>query len=418
MTVDKVIEYRKEQSRTHITKAVFPDTTNHHDTLFGGTGNDVLTGNSGNDSLYGGTGNDTLFGGTGADTLNGDAGNDSITGGTGSDRIILNDDFGIDNIDGSEDAGNADVDLLDASTMTTDITLDLSGADPESGTLTSGTNTAIFSNIEQVVTGSGDDTITGGTGTQNVITGAGDDTVTSTGTGADTIATGAGNDTITFSEGDSIDGGTGDDTFTYENLGEPTNGTITIVGGQGGETPDDGDPLTLEGDTLDLGFDADMSTLNITSTTVNADGNTSYAGTVTMDDGTLLAFSEIENIICFTPGTRIATPKGARDIASLKVGDLVVTRDHGLQPIRWIQQRTVPAMDRFAPIRIRPGVVTGQDRDLLVSPQHRMMFQGYRAELLFGESEVLVAAKHLVDGIHVTQDAGGTVTYILSLIHI
>ena len=37
MTVDKVIEYRKEQSRTHITKAVFPDTTNHHDTLFGGT---------------------------------------------------------------------------------------------------------------------------------------------------------------------------------------------------------------------------------------------------------------------------------------------------------------------------------------------------------------------------------------------
>ena len=131
-----------------------------------------------------------------------------------------------------------------------------------------------------------------------------------------------------------------------------------------------------------------------------------------MDDGTLLEFSEIENIICFTPGTRIATPMGARDIATLKVGDLVVTRDYGLQPIRWIQQRTVPAMDRFAPIRIKPGVVTGQERDLLVSHQHRMMFQGYRAELLFGESEVLVAAKHLVDGKLVTQDAGGDVTYI------
>lgn len=37
MTEDKIIEHRKEQSRTHITKAVFPDTTNHHDTLFGGT---------------------------------------------------------------------------------------------------------------------------------------------------------------------------------------------------------------------------------------------------------------------------------------------------------------------------------------------------------------------------------------------
>lgn len=41
-----------------------------------------------------------------------------------------------------------------------------------------------------------------------------------------------------------------------------------------------------------------------------------------------------------------------------------------------------------------------------------MLFQGYQAELLFGESEVLVAAKHLVDGKLVTQDTGGNVTYI------
>jgi len=41
-----------------------------------------------------------------------------------------------------------------------------------------------------------------------------------------------------------------------------------------------------------------------------------------------------------------------------------------------------------------------------------MLFQGYHAELLFGESEVLVAAKHLVDGQLVTRETGGTVTYI------
>ena len=87
-----------------------------------------------------------------------------------------------------------------------------------------------------------------------------------------------------------------------------------------------------------------------------------------MGDCTLLEVSEIENSICFTPGTRMATPMGARDIATLKVGDLVVTRDYGLQPIRWIQHRTRPAMDRFVPIRIKPSVVTGQARDLLVSP--------------------------------------------------
>ena len=332
-----------------------------------------------------------------------------IQGGSGDDTIVLNDTFGNNAITGGE-TGETIGDNIDGSGLTQDVTVTFTGS--EAGTITNGTDTATFSEIEQIETGAGNDTITGAAGDQDVITGAGDDTVTTTGTGADTISTGAGNDTITFSEADSIDGGTGDDTFTFEDLGEATNGTITIVGGSGGETPDDADPNTLEGDTLNLGFDADMSTLNITSTTVNADGNTSYDGTVQMDDGTVLEFSEIENIICFTPGTRIATPRGARDIATLQVGDLVVTRDHGLQPIRWIRSHTVPAMDRFAPIRIKPGVVTGQSKDLLVSPQHRMMFQGYRAELLFGEREVLVAAKHLVDGKLVTQETGGDVTYI------
>ena len=37
MTKDEIIEQRKPVSRTTISKAVFPQTTNHHDTLFGGT---------------------------------------------------------------------------------------------------------------------------------------------------------------------------------------------------------------------------------------------------------------------------------------------------------------------------------------------------------------------------------------------
>lgn len=96
----------------------------------------------------------------------------------------------------------------------------------------------------------------------------------------------------------------------------------------------------------------------------------------------------------------------------MRVGDLVVTRDHGLQPIRWIQSRTVAAEGRFAPVRIRPGAVVGLEKDLLVSPQHRMLFTGYRSELLFGEREVLMPATHLVDDKLVTRETGGTVTYI------
>lgn len=57
-------------------------------------------------------------------------------------------------------------------------------------------------------------------------------------------------------------------------------------------------------------------------------------------------------------------------------------------------------------------MLSGQERDLIVSPQHRVLFQGYRAELLFGESEVLVAAKHLIDGMDVTQDEAESVTYV------
>ncbi len=245
----------------------------------------------------------------------------------------------------------------------------------------------------------GDDILAGGTG-DDTLDGGDDDDIIDGGAGADTIYGGAGNDTVTFGRGDVAYGdtridGSGDDTFvlTTDPDGDPAN--IYIDGGANGTV----------GDTLQLGTGADLSTLIYSN-------EAKTSGTVQLDDGSLLTFDNIENIICFTPGTLIATPMGARDIATLQVGDLVMTRDHGLQPIRWIQSRTVSAQGRFAPVRIRPGVIIGQERDLIVSPQHRMLFQGYRAELLFGETEVLVPAKHLVDNLAVTRDEGHEVTYI------
>ncbi|MBB5723339.1 hypothetical protein FHS72_002979 [Loktanella ponticola] len=128
--------------------------------------------------------------------------------------------------------------------------------------------------------------------------------------------------------------------------------------------------------------------------------------------GMSAADQQSAGIPCFTPGAMIATPLGERAIETLQVGDQVMTRDHGLQDIRWVGQRAVAARDKLAPILIQPGVVTGQEMPLLVSPQHRMLFTGYRAELLFGESEVLIAAKHLLDGRDVIRQDGGQVTYI------
>ncbi|MCH2119410.1 MAG: Hint domain-containing protein, partial [Pirellulales bacterium] len=115
-------------------------------------------------------------------------------------------------------------------------------------------------------------------------------------------------------------------------------------------------------------------------------------------------------LICFTSGTRIATVSGDRRIEDLVAGDLVLTMDRGYQPIRWIGASTRPATGDLAPILIRKGAL-GNDRDLRVSPQHRMLLQGWQAEMLFGEQEVLATAKSLVNDHSILRDEGGEVEY-------
>ncbi len=110
-------------------------------------------------------------------------------------------------------------------------------------------------------------------------------------------------------------------------------------------------------------------------------------------------------VICFTPGTRIATPEGPRLVESLREGDRVQTRDNGAQRIQWIGKRRMTGARLFVtpalrPIRIKAGAL-GIDRpeqELLVSPEHRMLLRGAAARALFNEPEVLVAARDLVNG--------------------
>jgi len=101
-------------------------------------------------------------------------------------------------------------------------------------------------------------------------------------------------------------------------------------------------------------------------------------------------------IVCFVAGTAIETATGPRPVETLRPGDLVWTQDDGLQPLHWVGQRAVAGQGAFAPIRFAPGVL-GNTRPLWLSPQHRVLVQGWRAELLFGQPEVLVAACHLVN---------------------
>lgn len=251
--------------------------------------------------------------------------------------------------------------------------------------------------FDTIAQADGDDTIEGGDGDDILYGGGGGDLLQGD-DGADTVFGEDGNDTITVAEGDSVSGGDGDDLFVLADLGEGGTGDIFITGNEGGET---------NGDTLDLGGVADWSTLNLTT---NEPGE--LAGTVELYDGSLVTFENIENIICFTPGTRIRTPFGDRAIEDLRPGDLVLTRDNGPQPLRWVGQRRVAATGRFAPVRIDPALLAGADAPLLVSPQHRMLWTGARAQLLFGTSEVLVSACHLLDNPAARRIEGGAVTYI------
>ena len=245
----------------------------------------------------------------------------------------------------------------------------------------------------------GDDTIDGGAGDDIIYGEDGNDTLRG-GTGSDTISGGAGDDTIYTAQGDTVTGGDGDDTFNIVDLNEAGSGSINIVGGEGGET---------NGDTLNWAGVADKGSLVISNADDAAGG---LSGTFTMLDGTVVTFSEIENIVCFASGTGILTPHGLRPIKDLQVGDFVITRDNGLQAIRWIGQRTVPALNKFAPIRFAAGSLPNLERPLLVSPQHRMLVGNHLSELYLGESEVLVSAKHMVNGTSITREVGGEVTYM------
>ncbi|PJI91807.1 Hint domain-containing protein [Yoonia maricola] len=119
-------------------------------------------------------------------------------------------------------------------------------------------------------------------------------------------------------------------------------------------------------------------------------------------------------VTCYVASTMIETETGAKPIEALTVGDLVLTRDRGLQTIRWIGQSTVAADGKLAPVRISAGSL-GQNapaRDLLVSRQHRMLVSSAVCERMFGNREILVPAIKLtgLPGVFV-DEAPSEVTY-------
>ncbi len=392
-----------------------------NDTVLGGIGDDSIDGGADNDSLSGGDGNDTILGGAGADSIDGGADNDSLSGGDGNDTILGgtgNDTvlggIGDDSIDGganddslSGEAGNdtilggAGADFIDGG-ADNDKLLGGDGDDTILGGIGADSIDGGADN-DSLSGGDGNDTIVGGAGADQISGGIGDDSING-GDGNDVINGDAGNDTIIAGVGDSATGGADRDNFVLDASQLGTGSTFTV---DGSFTGNDYDTVDLNGLTIVSGsYRASRDT----------DGN-SNSGTVRLTDGAnfyTLNFTEIEAPICFCRGTLIETINGAVAVEKLRVGDLILTKDNGYQPIRWLRGRIVAgdtvkaAPERFSPIRISAGALGENypEQDLYVSPQHRLLIQSAVVRRMCGEDEVLVPAKRLLelDGIEQVSD--------------
>lgn len=357
------------------------DPNNDLDVVFGGAGDDIISTGDDSDKVFGGTGNDSISSGTDADYVEGGDGNDKINAGEGSDEIHAGDGNDVVFGDDGENGGcHTQIDCDGDPSTVNDMDLIYGGK-----------------GVDHLYGGDDDDTIYGGDDGDRIYGGIDDDTLFG-GKGNDGIRGGQGNDTIHGGEGaDSLYGGADNDFFTGLTAGDYV---------YGGTEAHCGNDTTHDCDTLDL---SNIQYYDIVDESVDADLN-STSGVVHILDGVggnvtgKIVFEEIEKIIpCFTPGTMIATPNGEVAVETLKMGDKVLTRDNGMQEIQWMGSKAIDQKDMIADPKLRPVMITAgslghglPEVDLMVSPNHRVLVANAQTELLFEDSEVLVAAKHLV----------------------
>jgi hypothetical protein len=103
-----------------------------------------------------------------------------------------------------------------------------------------------------------------------------------------------------------------------------------------------------------------------------------------------------ETIPCFTTGTMIATENGEVLVEDIRPGNMVLTVDNGLQPVRWVGSKTLTQVDLAEHHNLRPVVIRkkafGNRRKMLVSPQHGLMVKQ-------AGNESLIRAKHVAEAL-------------------
>lgn len=235
------------------------------------------------------------------------------------------------------------------------------------------------------ITGTPGADVIDGTPAPDEIMGRGGDDRISGLDGNDTLLGNMGNDTLSGGAGDDrLDGGPGNDKLT----GGDGADAFVFRDGYGNDVITDFDPAT---DRVHVSS-AGAVTADDYLARIGAD--TDDTAILRLDDGSTLRFEGVtpdeltaDNFVrerppkCFVAGTLIATPRGEVPVDSLRPGDLVLTLDHGAQPILWIGRRRMHFGRKahpHRPVRIAAGAMgPGLPRtDLLVSPQHRLLVTG------------------------------------------
>ncbi|KIC09272.1 type I secretion protein [Leisingera sp. ANG-M1] len=354
-----------------------------NDTLIGGEGDDTLMNSAGDDSLVGGVGNDSIVATDGNDTLDGGAGNDTLYGGNDNDLLIggadadlmygeadadtfeMSDGFGNDTLEGGE--AGTDQDTVDLTAVTSGLTVTYTG--DEAGTISDGSDTITFSEIEALELTDQADVVDASADSAGV-----------------QIDAGAGDDTVTFGAGnDSITSGTGYDELVLTASG----GIDTVSDFNIGDDDSDG----FYNDQLDVseltGGSGPLGAVRAWDVSVTDDGSGNALLSFPGGEKLVLegvAPSQISSgpqlfaagVPCFTPDVLIATKRGAVPAGQIRAGDLLQTADNGFQPVLWVGKRSLSPAEleqnpHLKPYCLHPGGLLSPERPMLLSPQHRLL---------------------------------------------
>ncbi|RLJ60200.1 Hint domain-containing protein [Litoreibacter meonggei] len=129
--------------------------------------------------------------------------------------------------------------------------------------------------------------------------------------------------------------------------------------------------------------------------------NVTFSQAVTTSNSMGHSYYAANSVPCFDANTRIETADGSVLVCDVMPGQLVMTLDHGLQPVRWRCDRRVDlrrAEEADLPVLIPAGALGAARpmRDLIVSAQHRMLL-GHRSQAAaLAPRQTLVPAKALI----------------------